>query len=118
MKFSFLFLLFSFISFSQPLEKKNNINNTELIKVAENKINIDSLLKTDEYIGIEILKHTVKRGERMKNIYMKYKITPGEIYRLNPEAKDSLKLGSILLIPLEKKVVYREWLNPKWVKQN
>lgn len=100
-----LFILLPFFSFSQ-LQKE------------EKKVNIDSLLQTEEYQGIEIEKHTVKKGERMKNIYIKYKIVPGEIYRLNPEAKDSLKVGSVLLIPLEKKVIYREWLNPKWVTQN
>lgn len=114
----YIFLLFTYISHSQPIDNKKNVNFKELPKVVEKKINIDSLLKTDEYIGIEILKHTVKKGERMKNIYIKYKITPGEIYRLNPEAKDSLKVGSTLLIPLEKKVVYREWINPDWEKQN
>jgi LysM repeat protein len=101
-----LYLLLPFFTFSQ----------TEKQEVK--KINIDSLLQTDEYQGIEIEKYTVKKGERLRNIYLKYKITPGEIYRLNPEAKDSLKVGSVLLIPLQKKVVYREWLNPKWVKQN
>jgi LysM repeat protein len=101
-----LFILLPFFTFSQ-LQKED-----------EKKINIDSLLQTEEYQGIEIEKHTVKKGERMKNIYMKYKINPGEIYRLNPEAKDSLKVGSVILIPLEKKFVYREWLNPKWVAQN
>jgi LysM repeat protein len=101
-----LFVFLPFITYSQ------------IQKVEEKKINIDSLLQTKEYEGIEIEKHTVKKGERMRNIYLKYKITPGEIYRLNPEAKDSLKVGSVLLIPLQKKVVYREWLNPNWVKQN
>jgi hypothetical protein len=99
------FILLPFFTFSQVVAE-------------EKKINIDSLLQTDEYQGIEIERYTVKKGERMRNIYLKYKITPGEIYRLNPDAKDSLKVGSVLLIPLNKKVVYREWLNPKWVKQN
>lgn len=101
-----LFVFFPFLTYSQ------------FQKEEKKKINIDSLLQTKEYEGIEIEKHTVKKGERMRNIYLKYKITPGEIYRLNPDVKDSLKVGSVLLIPLQKKVVYREWLNPNWVKQN
>ena len=47
------FIILPFFTFSQAV-------------VEEKKINIDSLLQTEEYQGIEIEKYTVKKGERMR----------------------------------------------------
>ncbi|TRW27428.1 LysM peptidoglycan-binding domain-containing protein [Flavobacterium zepuense] len=44
-------------------------------------------------------KHKVEKGETVAGIAKKYKITPYDIYRLNPDAKNGLKTDSILLIP-------------------
>lgn len=44
-------------------------------------------------------KHTVEKGETVLSISKKYKITPYDIYRLNPDAKNGLKTDTVLLIP-------------------
>jgi LysM repeat protein len=44
-------------------------------------------------------KHTVEKGETVLSISKKYKITPYDIYRLNPDAKNGLKTNTVLLIP-------------------
>ena len=47
----------------------------------------------------DVTKHKVKKGETVISIAKEYKVTPYDIYRLNPDAKNGLKLDSILLIP-------------------
>jgi len=44
-------------------------------------------------------KHKVGKGETVLSISKKYKITPYDIYRLNPDAKNGLKTDTVLLIP-------------------
>ena len=44
-------------------------------------------------------KHTVLKGETLSSIAQKYKVTPYDIYNLNPDAQNGIKLGSVLLIP-------------------
>jgi len=44
-------------------------------------------------------KHTVAKGETVTSIAQKYKVTPYDILRLNPDAKNGLQESSILLIP-------------------
>lgn len=44
-------------------------------------------------------KHIVKKGETIFQIASKYKITPFDIYRLNPDAKNGIQENSVLLIP-------------------
>ena len=39
----------------------------------------------------KITKHTVAKGETISQIAQKYKITPLDIYRLNPDAQNGLK---------------------------
>lgn len=46
-------------------------------------------------------KHTVAKGETVTQIAARYKVTPFDIYRLNPDAKDSLRENAVLLIPLK-----------------
>lgn len=43
--------------------------------------------------------HKVEKGETIKQIAQKYKVTPFDIYQLNPDAQSGLKPNSILLIP-------------------
>jgi LysM repeat protein len=47
------------------------------------------------------IKHTVEKGETITEIARKYKVTPFDIYQLNPEAKTSLQVNSVLKIPVE-----------------
>ncbi|MBF0693485.1 MAG: LysM peptidoglycan-binding domain-containing protein [Flavobacterium sp.] len=44
-------------------------------------------------------KHTVVQGETVTRISQMYKITPHDIYRLNPGTQDGLKIGDVLNIP-------------------
>jgi LysM repeat protein len=43
--------------------------------------------------------HKVVKGETINQIAQKYKVTPFDIYQLNPDAQSGLKPDSILLIP-------------------
>jgi LysM repeat protein len=44
-------------------------------------------------------KHKVGKGETVTDIAKKYKVTPFDIYRLNPDSKNGLKENMVLLIP-------------------
>lgn len=50
--------------------------------------------KQDPYI-----KHTIEKGETVYSISKKYNVTPFDIYRLNPDAKEGIKENTTLLIP-------------------
>lgn len=43
--------------------------------------------------------HKVEKGETINQIAQKYKVTPYDIYQLNPDAQSGLKPNSVLLIP-------------------
>jgi cell wall-associated NlpC family hydrolase len=45
-------------------------------------------------------KHTIIKGETISSIAEKYDVKQSEIYKLNPKAKNLLKLNSVLLIPV------------------
>jgi cell wall-associated NlpC family hydrolase len=47
----------------------------------------------------KLKKHTIVKGETVSSIAEKYEVKPSEIYKLNPKAKNLLKLNSVLLIP-------------------
>jgi LysM repeat protein len=47
----------------------------------------------------KIDKYVVGKGETINQIAQKFKITPFDIYKLNPDAQNGLKPNSILLIP-------------------
>jgi LysM repeat protein len=49
---------------------------------------------------INTLKHNVVKGETITQIAQKYKVTPFDIYELNPDAKNGVQLNSVLLIPV------------------
>jgi len=44
-------------------------------------------------------KHTVAKGETINMIAQKYKVTPYDIYKLNPDSQNGIQLDSVLLIP-------------------
>ena len=44
-------------------------------------------------------KHTVKKGETVFSIAKQYQITPFDIYRLNPDAKNGIQENIVLLLP-------------------
>ena len=45
------------------------------------------------------IKHVVTKGETVFQIAKKYEVTPFDIYRLNPDAKNGVKENTTLLIP-------------------
>ena len=47
----------------------------------------------------KIIKHKVEKGETVTNIALKYKVTPSDIYKLNPNSKNGINLDDIILIP-------------------
>ena len=49
----------------------------------------------------DYIKHTVVAGENVTQIAKKYKITPYDIYTLNPEAKNGLNENQVLLISVK-----------------
>lgn len=56
--------------------------------------------------------HKVQSGETVISIAKKYKITPYDIYKFNPDTKDSVDVNTILIIP-KSKVVDVELLTEK-----
>lgn len=44
-------------------------------------------------------KHTVAKGETIVSIAQKYKVTPFDIYKVNPDAKNGIMPSTVLLIP-------------------
>lgn len=44
-------------------------------------------------------KHTVQKGETITQIAQKYKVTPYDIYRLNPDAQNGIQENAVLIIP-------------------
>ncbi|MES2409804.1 MAG: LysM peptidoglycan-binding domain-containing protein [Bacteroidota bacterium] len=50
-------------------------------------------------------KHTVAKGETITMIAQKYKVTPYDIYSLNPDSQNGIQLNNVLLIPPSASVV-------------
>jgi LysM repeat protein len=48
----------------------------------------------------KVVKYTVSNGETINQIAQKFKVTPYDIYQLNPDARTSLKPNTVLLIPV------------------
>ncbi|MFN3754636.1 LysM peptidoglycan-binding domain-containing protein [Flavobacterium sp.] len=58
-------------------------------------VTITSMMaRQDKYV-----KHTVAKGETITLIAQKYKVTPFDIYKLNPDSQNGIELNSVLLIP-------------------
>lgn len=51
------------------------------------------------FIAQAQIKHAVAKGETVYQIAKKYQVTPFDIYRLNPDAKNGVQENTILLIP-------------------
>ncbi|WP_281990462.1 LysM peptidoglycan-binding domain-containing protein [Aquimarina aggregata] len=51
-------------------------------------------------IGQQYKSHTVTKGENVYRIAKRYNTTPEAIYKINPTAKDGIKEGQILAIPV------------------
>ena len=49
--------------------------------------------------GNNFTKHTVLKGETIRDIATKYKVTPFDIYRLNPDSQAGVKENDVILIP-------------------
>lgn len=47
-----------------------------------------------------VKKHIVVKGETITQIAQKYKVTPYDIYRMNPDAKNGIQVDATLIIPL------------------
>lgn len=45
------------------------------------------------------IKHTIVKGETISSIAERYEVKQSDIYKLNPKAKNLLKLNAVLLIP-------------------
>lgn len=63
------------------------------------------LLFTSSLLSQNHIKHKVSKGETITQISVKYKVTPYDIYKLNPDAQNGLNENSILLIPINEKLV-------------
>lgn len=63
-------------------------------------------LASNVYSQGKTLTHKIEKGETINQIALKYKVTPFDIYQLNPDAQSGLKVNSVLLIPnkTEKKI--------------
>lgn len=55
-----------------------------------------------------IIKYTVLKGETITQISQKYKITPYDIYKLNPDSQKGIKENDIILIPVSSLPVQTE----------
>ncbi|MEK8180325.1 LysM peptidoglycan-binding domain-containing protein [Flavobacterium buctense] len=69
------------------------------------------MARQDKYV-----KHTVAKGETITLIAQKYKVTPFDIYKLNPDSQNGIELNSVLLIPpssAEPTVIHPKQTQPK-----
>lgn len=57
------------------------------------------LFSTATFAQDNFIKHTVEKGETVTKIAQKYKVTPANIYNLNPDSQNGLKPDMVLLIP-------------------
>lgn len=57
------------------------------------------LVFTTTVFGQNYTKHTVAKGETVVQIAQKYKVTPYDIYKLNPDSQNGIQPNSVLLIP-------------------
>ncbi|HEU0125027.1 MAG TPA: LysM domain-containing protein, partial [Flavobacterium sp.] len=47
----------------------------------------------------KVVKYKVSSGETINQIAQKFKVTPYDIYQLNPDARNGLTANAVLLIP-------------------
>ena len=60
-------------------------------------------LLTTPAFAQDYIKHKVAKKETVAEIAKKYKVTPYDIYRLNPDSKNGIKENTILLVPKQSK---------------
>lgn len=56
----------------------------------------------------KVVKYTVSSGETVNQIAQKFKVTPFDIYELNPDARNGVKPNTVLLIPTGKSTDKKE----------
>ncbi len=61
--------------------------------------------KADTLTAQNYQQHTVDKGETVTSISEKYNIAASELLALNPDAKNGIKQGAILLIPADSKLL-------------
>ena len=54
--------------------------------------------------GKKFHKYTVLKGETITQIALKYKVTPYDIYKLNPDSQKGIKENDVLIVPLTSQV--------------
>jgi len=63
----------------------------------------------------KVVKYKVSSGETVNQIAVKFKVTPYDIYQLNPDARTSLAPNTVLLIPTKTGQAKEEAAKPKAV---
>ncbi len=64
--------------------------------IRQNVVNTNQSQLTDQNLNF---KHTVVKGETVYSISQMYNTTVEEIYRLNPNTKDGISIGQVLVVP-------------------
>jgi LysM repeat protein/ABC-type branched-subunit amino acid transport system substrate-binding protein len=64
-----------------------------------------ALAKADTLTAQNYQQHTVVKGETVSSISRKYTIASSELLALNPDMKNGVQLGSIVLIPADSKLL-------------
>ncbi|NJM78516.1 MAG: LysM peptidoglycan-binding domain-containing protein [Flavobacterium sp.] len=54
------------------------------------------------------IKHIVTKGETIYQIAVKYQVTPFDIFRINPDAKNGIQENTVLLIPKNTSKITKE----------
>lgn len=68
----------------------------------KNLLTIILLLSSFIIAAQEYKTHKVKQGETIESIAKQYLVTPFDIYALNPDAKKTIDVGAVLIIPNSK----------------
>lgn len=68
--------------------------------------------------GQNYTKHTVAKGETIPSIAQKYKVTPYDIYKLNPDSQNGIQPNTVLLIPTNVGKVVSKPVAPKAKESN
>jgi LysM repeat protein/ABC-type branched-subunit amino acid transport system substrate-binding protein len=61
--------------------------------------------KADYLTAQNYQQHTVVKGETLSSISSKYNIAPSELLNLNPDLKNGVKQGAVVLIPADSKLL-------------
>ncbi|WP_431137644.1 LysM peptidoglycan-binding domain-containing protein [Psychroserpens mesophilus] len=56
----------------------------------------------------DTIEHVIQKGENVYRLSLRYNVSINDIYRLNPESKNIIKAGEILLIPKNKTTVSKD----------